>query len=410
MTLGLFAGFGIELEYMVVDRAALAVRPIVDELLRHFAGSYVGDHDDGPISWSNELALHVVELKTNGPAPSLRSVATDFQRSLLRLDEALAGMGARLCPGGMHPTMDPQREFRKWPHDYADIYGAYDRIFDCRGHGWSNLQSCHLNLPFANDAEFGRLHLAARALLPLLPALAASSPFCEGRFTGWLDRRLDVYRHNQKRVPRIAGLVVPEPVTTRAEYYAQVLEPTWADIAPFDPDKLLREEWLNSRGVVPKFFRDALEIRVLDVQEHPAADLAICTLVVAVLRALCSARWASLAALADLPTAELATVLWAVAKDGDQAVVAHEGLLQALGLGREARTAADCWQKLADAVLPDVADFDPVLEGPLRTILRRGPLARRLLAAVGTTPDRATLDRLCLQLADCLHGGVSFGG
>ncbi len=409
MTLGLFQGFGIELEYMVVDRGSLAVRPIVDELLRHFAGSYSGDHDDGPISWSNELALHVVELKTNGPAPSLRSVATDFQRSLLRLDEALAPMGARLCPGGMHPTMDPQREFQKWPHDYAEVYGAYDRIFDCRGHGWSNLQSCHLNLPFANDDEFGRLHLAARALLPLLPALAASSPYCEGRFTGWLDWRLQTYRHNQKRVPRIAGKVVPEPVTTRADYFSHVLEPIWADIAPFDPDRLLREEWLNSRGVVPKFFRDALEIRVLDVQEHPAADLAICSLVTAVLRAMCRERWASLPALAALSTDELAGVLWAVAQYGDQAIVAHGGLLQALGLGTEPRTAADCWRRLADAVLPD-ADLDPVVEQPLRTILRRGPLARRLLTSVGLTPDRAALDRMCLQLADCLHAGVSFGG
>lgn len=409
MTLGLFQGFGVELEYAIVDRRSLAVRPIADELLRHFAGHITGDHEDGPIAWSNELALHVIELKTNGPAPSLRGVATDFQRSLLRLDGALAGMGARLCPGGMHPTMDPRHEFVKWPHDYAEVYGAYDRIFDCRGHGWSNLQSCHLNLPFQNDDEFGRLHLAARALLPLLPALAASSPFCEGRFTGWLDWRLEVYRHNQKRVPRIAGKVVPEPVTTRGDYFAKVLEPIWADIAPFDPDKLLREEWLNSRGVVPKFFRDALEIRVLDVQEHPAADLAICTLVTAVLRALCSERWASLTSLAALSTDELAAVLWAVAEHGDQATVAHRGLLQALGLGEQARSAGQCWQKLADLVLPDVRDFDPVLEGPLRTILRRGPLARRMLAAVGTTPDRAALDRLCLQLADCLHAGVSFG-
>lgn len=410
MTLGLFEGFGVELEYAIVDRRSLAVRPIADELLRHFAGSYTGDHDDGPISWSNELALHVIELKTNGPAASLRGVATDFQRSLLRLDGALAGMGARLCPGGMHPTMDPKVEFEKWPHDYAEVYGAYDRIFDCRGHGWSNLQSCHLNLPFANDDEFGRLHLAARALLPLLPALSASSPFCEGRFTGWLDWRLEVYRHNQKRVPRIAGKVVPEPVRTRGDYFAQVLEPIWNDIAPFDPDKLLREEWLNSRGVVPKFFRDALEIRVLDVQEHPAADLAICSLVTAVLRALCAERWASLPSLAALSTDELAGVLWAVAEHGDQAMVAHRGLLQVLGLGEQACTAGQCWQKLAELVLPDARDFDPVLEGPLRTILRRGPLARRMVAAVGTTPDRATLDRLCLQLADCLHGGVSFGG
>lgn len=410
MTLGLFAGFGIELEYAVVDRSSFAVRPIVDELLKHFAGSYAGDFDDGPISWSNELALHVLELKTNGPAPSLGGLATAFQTSLLRVEKALEGMGSCLLPGGMHPTMDPAREFRRWPHDYGEIYGAYDRIFDCRGHGWSNLQSCHLNLPFANDEEFGRLHLAARALLPLLPALAASSPFCEGRFTGWLDWRLQVYRHNQARVPRIAGMVVPEPVTTRERYFKEILEPIWADIAPLDPDGLLREEWLNSRGVVAKFFRDALEIRVLDVQECPAADLAICALVVAVLRALCDERWCDQRALAALSTEELAGVLWAVAKDGDQAVVGCAGLLRALGLREVGCTAGDVWRKLAEVVLPDVAGLDPVLAVPLRTILVNGPLARRMLAAVGPSPDRATLVRLEQQLADCLRAGVTFGG
>lgn len=409
MTLGLFGGFGIELEYAIVDRATLAVRPIADELLKHFAGSYVGDHDDGPIAWSNELALHVIELKTNGPSPTLRGVAGAFQDSLLRVEKALAAMGARLMPGGMHPTMDPQREFKRWTHDYGEVYGAYDRIFDCRGHGWSNLQSCHLNLPFANDAEFGRLHLAARALLPLLPALAASSPFCEGRSTGWLDWRLQVYRHNQKRVPRITGSVVPEPVTTREAYYEQVLRPIWADIAPLDPDNLLREEWLNSRGVVPKFFRDALEIRVLDVQECPAADLAICALVTAVLRALCEERWAKLADLAALGTEALASVLWDVAKSGDQATIGHAGLLRALGLGDGARSAQVVWRQLADAVLPDAGALDPLLATPLQVILRQGPLARRMLAAVGTDPDPASLRGLQGQLADCLRAGVSFG-
>ena len=36
-----------------------------------------------------------------------------------------------------------------------------------------------LNLPFSSDEEFGRLHAAIRLLLPLLPALAASSPLVE---------------------------------------------------------------------------------------------------------------------------------------------------------------------------------------------------------------------------------------
>lgn len=408
MTLGLFGGYGVELEYMIVDRRTLRVAPIADRLLQHFAGQITGDFDDGAISWSNELALHVIELKTNGPAPALRGVAGEFQRSVGRLEQALDGMGAMLLPGGMHATMDPKHEFRRWPHDYAEVYGAYDRIFDCRGHGWSNLQSCHLNLPFANDDEFGRLHLAARAILPLLPALAASSPFCEGEFTGWLDWRLQVYRHNQARVPRIAGLVVPEPVTTREQYFREILEPTWQDIAPLDPDQLLREQWLNSRGVVAKFFRDALEIRVLDVQECPAADLAICALVVEVLRALCESRWGDVWALAALPTQELADVLWSVAKDADQAVVAHPGLLRALGLPAQPTAALDVWRALAARVLPDLGGLDPALASALRVILADGPLARRMLHAVGATPQRADLAGLQGKLAECLRLGRMF--
>ena len=61
-------------------------------------------------------------------------------------------------PGGMHPWMDPARETRLWPHDNAHVYRQYDEIFDCSRHGWSNLQSTHINLPFANDMEFARVY------------------------------------------------------------------------------------------------------------------------------------------------------------------------------------------------------------------------------------------------------------
>src|SRR5690606_18371458 len=100
---------------------------------------------------------------------------------------------------------------------------TFDRIFNCGGHGWANLQSVHLNLPFANDAEFGRLHTAIRLLLPLMPALAASSPLVERRMTGVLDNRLEFYRSNAKRVPSVTGLVVPEPALTRQEYEQDIL-------------------------------------------------------------------------------------------------------------------------------------------------------------------------------------------
>ena len=137
-----------------------------------------------------------------------------------------------------------------------------------------NLQSAHLNLPFANDEEFGRLHAAVRLVLPALPALAASSPLQDGRLTDFADTRLEIYRHNARRLPIVSGRVIPEPVFTRAEYERAARQPLRA-IAPLDPDGILQEEWLNARGAIARFDRGAIEIRVLDVQEHPAADLAI---------------------------------------------------------------------------------------------------------------------------------------
>ncbi len=400
MTLRAFEAYGIEIEYMVVDKETMAVRPVVDKLLERAAGQLTGDFEDGAVTWSNELALHVVELKNTTPAV-LRGGAFEFTRSLQKADALLAPLGCRLMPGGMHPTFKPD-EFKRWPHDSGEIYAAYDRIFDCRGHGWSNLQSCHLNLPFADDAEFGRLHLATRALLPLLPALSAASPFCEGAFTGFLDHRLETYRHNQDRVPRIAGLVVPEPVRSREEYFEVILKPIWKDIAPLDTDGLLQEEWLNSRGVVAKFFRDALEIRVLDCQESPVCDFAIAALVVEATKALYEERWASLDDLAALPTEALAAQFRAATRDAELTPIDDAALLRAVGMPAKATDLRAVWRHLAETLLPSAATVDAALARPLHVIVGQGPLARRMLAAVGPQPDAAALRSLSRRTAACL--------
>ena len=330
-TLGLFEGFGIELEYMIVDAETLDVRPIADRVIEAEHGSVENEIERGPMAWSNELARHVIELKTNGPAPRLSGLAEGFAGEVERIDALLAPLGARLMPTAMHPWMDPTREFRIWPHGGRQIYEAFDRIFDCRGHGWANLQSAHLNLPFANDEEFGRLHAAVRAILPLLPALAASSPFVEGRHPGILDARLDVYRTNARRVPSVTGQVIPEPVFTRSGYEA-LLETIYADLAPLDPAGTLRHEWVNARGCIARFDRMALEIRLLDVQECPRADLAIAAAVSSTARALCDPAPAHQARLRSLETRRLAQLLARTTAEAESAKVDDREYLLALGL------------------------------------------------------------------------------
>ena len=330
--LRLFQGFGVELEYMIVDRQTLDVRPIADQVLHRIAGAYVCEVERGEIAWSNELALHVIELKTNGPAPSLTPLPEMFQQHVQQINMLLVPEDACLMPTAMHPWMDPWQELRLWPHEYNPIYEAYHRIFDCRGHGWANLQSVHLNLPFAGDDEFGQLHAAIRLLIPLLPALAASSPVVERRLTGLQDNRMEVYRHNSQRIPSVTGAVVPEPVYTRADYERDILQKMYDDVAPFDPEVTLRHEWLNSRGAIARFDRSTIEIRVLDVQECPMADLAICAIVSETLHALTRQRWTATAQQQALATESLAHLLLASIRDAERSVIDDAAFLAQFGL------------------------------------------------------------------------------
>ena len=398
---GLFEAFGVEIELMIVDADTLSVRPVCDELMRAVAGGASSEIELGDIAWSNELTLHVLELKTNGPAPSLGNLAARFHENVRRANAELAGLGARLMPGAMHPWMEPLRETRLWPHEYNEVYRTFDRIFGCSGHGWANLQSTHVNLPFTDDEEFGRLHAAIRLVLPLIPALAASSPFAEGHAGSALDGRLVAYRANARRVPSITGSVVPEPAFTRAAYERDVLHRIYADLEPLDPDGVLRHEWVNARGAIARFDRGAIEIRVIDTQECPTSDMAVVAAVVSVVRALAVGRLAARDPGSDPDTSRLATILERTTQQGERARLADADYLRILGAPPTETTAGDLWRRLLDAHPP----YDPEREWAeaLDVILARGPLARRLLAAAGSDPDRERLREVYEALCGCLE-------
>jgi gamma-glutamyl:cysteine ligase YbdK (ATP-grasp superfamily) len=402
-TLPAFSGYGIELEYMIVDRHTLAVMPIADTLLHAAAGG--NDVDRGRFGWSNELVLHLVEIKNPRPDPALEPLAAGFQAEVEAINRLLHPLGARLMPGGMHPWMAPASETRLWPHDLAPIYQAYDRIFDCRQHGQANLQSMHVNLPFADDDEFARLHAAVRLLLPILPAIAASSPIADGSSSGYLDTRMEAYRTAVQRVPSAIGQVIPDTANSRVEYSDRVLAPLYRDIAPLDPQGVLQHEWLNARGAIPRFERNAIEIRVIDMQECPQADLAIAAAATAVVRALYAARWSSLALQQAIGTDALAKILFACIRDAEQAVIDDVGYLRLLGFPDRNCQAGELWRHLVDTAAPDPSG--PWHE-PLRVMLEQGPLARRLLRAVGPACAKTRLQLVYRILCDCLETGRMF--
>jgi gamma-glutamyl:cysteine ligase YbdK (ATP-grasp superfamily) len=405
--LHLFEGYGIELEYMIVDRDSLAVKPVTDRVLQQVAGTIVNEVEVGPLCWSNELVLHVLELKTNGPAASLDGLADQFQAGVLQVQEQLLPLHGRLLGTAMHPWMDPHRETVLWPHENSPIYDAYNRIFGCQGHGWSNVQSMHINMPFADDAEFGRLHAAIRLVLPLLPALAASSPLVDGKATGLLDNRLEFYRHNQRKIPEIAGQIIPEAVFSRAAYEKEILAATYRAIATFDPERVLQEEWLNSRGAIARFDRNAIEIRVLDVQECPRADLAIATLTVTLIRALCEERWQSLPQQKQIPVTPLAELFCRTLRGGGIDMVTDPAYLACFDIHDQQLSVANLWRHIYQQLKPEISlEHRP----PLELILHRGSLAERILGVLPPGYGPEEINSVYRQLADCLLRGELYHG
>jgi carboxylate-amine ligase len=407
--LRLFEGYGIELEYMIVDARSLDVAPIADRLIEAEAGAIENEIERGAFAWSNELARHVIEVKTNGPVTSLCDLADGFAGELRHMNVLLATMGARAMPTAMHPWMDATRDFELWPHGSREIYDTFDRVFDCRGHGWANLQSMHLNLPFQGDDEFGRLHAAARAILPLLPALAASSPYVDGRASGLLDTRLDVYRTNARRVPSVSGSVIPEPIYTRAAYEA-LLESIYRDLAAHDPEGVLRHEWVNARGCIARFDRMAIEVRVLDVQEAPVADLAIAALVSHTIQSLCGLGPRAGQRLRELETGRLAALFRKTIAEAEHALIDDVEFLESLQLGSRPRRAGELWAELIDRFTAS-AEPTPSTRAALETIRDQGSLATRIRCRIASLtenveePSREALASVFGALADCLADG-----
>lgn len=406
--LNLFEAFGVELEYMIVARESLDVLPVTDRLIEAESGQIQSEIDLGKISWSNELALHVVELKTTAPEADLTLLADEFQQHVVQINRRLAAIdsGGQLMPSAMHPWMDPWREMQLWPHEYSSVYEAYNRIFDCRGHGWANLQSVHLNLPFNGDEQFGKLHAAIRLLLPILPALAASSPLKDGHLTGILDNRLDVYQGNSAIVPSLAGRVIPEPVFTEADYRRLIFQRMYDDIAPLDPDGVLQDEFLNSRGAIARFDRGSIEIRVIDIQECPAADLAVLQATVAVLKALCNEKWSTLASQKSMEVEPLYDILSACIRDADEAIISDRAFLSLFGFQGEYCTANQLWQHLIDQTAPTLNRSSA---GALEVILSRGPLARRLISACQQKEfQRGSVQRIYAELCRALQNAEMY--
>ena len=402
--LHLFQGTGIELEYMIVNKQSLKINPIADEVIKLQTGIYTSDTEYENIGWSNELVLHVIELKTPEPVTTLKYLDESFLKSIRKINDYLSEFNSVLLPTGAHPLMNPFKETKLWPHEYNAVYEAYNRIFGCKGHGWSNLQSVHLNLPFANDDEFGRLHAAIRILLPIIPALTASTPILDGRVTGYKDARLLEYAQNQKLVPSIGGVVIPERAFSKQDYENIILKKIYKDIAEFDKENILQNEWLNSRGAIARFDRNAFEIRIIDIQESPVADLAIAFVIIESLKNFVNEKLIKYEVQKQWTENSLAAIYNNVIRNGEDTIITDENYLTIFNLPPKS-SAKNILEKLISEIdFTGYEEFKAIID----IIMSKGTLSTRIIKNLNNDYSEMNIISVYQMLANCLKENKLF--
>lgn len=401
-----FEVFGLEVEYMIVNKTSLEVMSLTDKVLHDIAGSYVEEVEVDDIGWSNELALHVIELKTPKPVKKIEPLGDSFQKGIQKINKLLEPYNAILMPTAMHPWMNPEKEMKLWPHGNSPIYEAYNRIFDCKGHGWANLQSVHLNLPFGNDEEFGKIHAALRLILPLIPAIAASSPIADGHLQAFRDYRLEVYRYNQALIPSITGNVIPEAVFNKEDYKKHVLNKMYQDISQYDTEGLLQEEWLNSRGAIARFDRDAFEIRLTDTQECINADLALAAFIMEILKAIVSEKWIDYDHQKQFFDEQLNAVLLDTIRIGENALIIDPTYLAAFGIDGKSCKAIEVWRHIFNSLKDSLVSHSWIT--PVEFILNNGNLSSRIIGALEGDYSHKSLQRVYKKLTNCLAENKMF--
>ena len=351
---------GVEEELLLVDPQTRTISSRSSEVVRAHR-EHVRAADGSPSSpaasdeLDQELFLHQVETRTD-PSASL----DDIQRQLVAgrrtagtaaAATGLAVVAAGIVPmGGVEPQVSPNDRYR----DMIDTFGETARTGQTCG--------CHVHVAIDSPQEGVGVIDRITPWLPVLVAIAANSPYYEGRDTTYASWRSQAW----SRWPS-AGATEAFETVEGYEETSRLLKMTGAA----RDDKMLYYDARLSQG------QPTVEVRVLDVCTDPA-DAVLCTALVRGLVQTAADAWAAGQERDRWRAEVLRACTWRAA---------HVGLSGALVLPqlRELRPAREVLGALVEHVRPALelaGDLDRVRAG-----------VERVLQAGGATRQRAAYER-----------------
>jgi carboxylate-amine ligase len=234
---------GVEEELLLVEPQSLGLAQRASQLLERL-----------PLQARPDVYESLLEA-----ASGVRGRAEGAVTDLLEFRAAMRHAGATLMGAGVHPTarFGDVRHVPQPRYDviHAALRGLLERTPTCALH-------VHVGMPDPETAIDAANRM--RAHLPLLQALAASSPYWHGRDSGFATARAQLFRgYPRAIVPRaFAGW----------DDYVEAVE-SWQAAADIDDYTYL---WWDLR---PHPRLGTIEVRAMDAQSRPGAVLGLAALI-----------------------------------------------------------------------------------------------------------------------------------
>ena len=345
---------GIEEELLLVDPTTRQVSSRSHEVIKEFREHGAGrDHAFRATAATDELDqelfLHQVETRTD-PTLDLRDALAQVVAARRTAGEAARAADLALVACGVVPMegFEPVVTRNDRYQDMVDTFGAIARTGGTCG--------MHVHVGIDSDEEGVRVIDRLAPWLPVILAISANSPYCEGRDTGYASWRSQLWSRWPSAGPT-------EPFGS-VEGYREVSERLVELGAARDPGML----YYDARLAVE---HPTVEIRVSDVCTDPATSV----LVAALVRGLVETAASTEEAQDPWRVEMLRAAHWRASRYGVSERLVHP-------LERTPKPAREVVQSLVDTVRPaleEAGDQDFVAEG-VETVLRAGGAVRQRAA------------------------------
>jgi carboxylate-amine ligase len=169
---------GVEEEYQLVDAATGELRSRARWVI---AGDWTGEVQP-------EMQEHTIEVQTR-VCEGTHCVGEDLARLRFQASVAAGAEGLRILAAGTHPFSSATGHAFARKEVYAAIREEYRELAETQ-----SIFGMHVHVGVPEGVDRARVANAARFFLPHLLAVTASSPFYEGRDTGYCSFRTPIWR------------------------------------------------------------------------------------------------------------------------------------------------------------------------------------------------------------------------